>query len=174
MSMVNSMHDVHSAGNNIVKIIKEIDEISFQTNLLALNAAVEAARAGKYGKGFSVVAAEVKNLAQRSTHSSQETGELIQNVIIKIELGLKTVEETAVNFTEIAKRVDNVSVLMQEIEEISKGQLEAFEQVAKALELIVGTTQRNTATAEETASTSVELLGQVRSLSEVIAQFKRK
>ncbi|MFO7865156.1 MAG: methyl-accepting chemotaxis protein [Salinivirgaceae bacterium] len=88
-----AMQKIHKSSLEIEKTIDLLRNISFQTNLLALNAGVEAARAGQHGKGFSVVAKEVKNLANQSDESAKEIAEIIRESVMFVEQGVKLTDE---------------------------------------------------------------------------------
>jgi methyl-accepting chemotaxis protein len=155
--MVVSMQQINASSDKIAKIIKVIDEIAFQTNILALNAAVEAARAGEAGMGFSVVAEEVRNLAQRSAKAAQDTAALIEDSIHRTQDGASKLDQVAQSMREITGSAAAVRELVEEVNLGSQEQARGIEQVTKTLVDLEGLTQRAAAGAEESAATSQEL-----------------
>lgn len=173
------MHDLYSAvqeieqmSEDIQKIVSAIDGIAFQTNILALNAAVEAARAGESGKGFSVVAEEVRDLAARCGEESSKTAELIQACIASINRAKAHADSTLdcldvvnSNSVEIANAFDAISSDTME-------QAKNAKSIRSELKNISDIVQTNTAASEETAASSVELSNHAQALSDTISQFR--
>ena len=170
--MVKAMAEISSKSDEIRKIVKTIEDFSFQTNILALNAAVEAARAGDRGKGFSVVANEVRSLANQSSAASKSTAALIQNSLQAVENGRKIANETDNALSEVVSGIDNVSELLFHITDASSKQFDANRQVTENINLISEVVQTNSATAEECAAASEELASQAQLLKELVSHFK--
>jgi len=170
--MQGSISAINQSSDKISKIINTIEQIAFQTNLLALNAAVEAARAGEYGKGFSVVAEEVRNLAQRATGAARDTTELIADNVGKAKDAVEIVRKVGEVFKTITDNSDKVAHIISEIASASKEQTQAIGQIVTTVSQLDTITQQNAAAAQETASTSSEYLNQSEILKGIVGDLQ--
>lgn len=159
-----AMDRINDSAGQISKIIKVIEEIAFQTNLLALNAAVEAARAGQHGAGFAVVAAEVRNLAQRSAEAARNTAGLIEQAVQSARDGTSVSKDAAGALREITGKVAQIAELVSGIRASAKEQSLAIEQVSTAMSRIDSSTQQTAAAAEESAGAARELTSMANSV----------
>ena len=164
--------NINQSSTQIGTIIKTIEDIAFQTNILALNAAVEAARAGTAGKGFSVVADEVRSLAAKSTEAAQNTNELITRSIQSAKTGTESTDMAVSAMSVINDCIQAIKSLMDEIAAASVQQSEMISLVESGIKEISTVVQDNSNAAEKSASVSMELSQQARTLSNLISRFR--
>ncbi|MDE2594870.1 MAG: MCP four helix bundle domain-containing protein [Burkholderiales bacterium] len=170
--LIDTMDDITQSSKKIGEIIGVIDGIAFQTNILALNAAVEAARAGEQGRGFSVVASEVRLLAQRSAEAAREIKSLIGNSVDKVQAGGQLVSDAGQSIDAIVQQVREVSTLINQISQASSEQTQGISQINDAVTQLDQVTQQNAALVEESAAASSSLNTQATRLVAAVQMFK--
>ena len=170
--LLDAIKEIKNNSREITGIVKEIEDIAFQTNILALNASVEAARAGEAGRGFSVVAGEVRRLASKTAEASKLTAGLVEKNTEAVNVGMNTVHSTAESLKTSVEKAQEVNRMMDEISELSVQQAEAIMQVRRSMDLISDIVQGNSASSEESAAASEELSAQAQMLKELVEQFE--
>ena len=170
--VTSTMNDIQSGSKKMSEIIGLIEGIAFQTNILALNAAVEAARAGEQGRGFSVVAAEVRSLAQRSAQAAEEIKALIEAATEDIAGGSALVAQAEQAVGRAVAGVREIAALIESIAGSSEEQAAGVQEIGKALAQLEGVTQQNAALVEEGAAAASAFEQEAARLLEVVGAFK--
>ncbi|MDF3081218.1 methyl-accepting chemotaxis protein [Burkholderia sola] len=170
--VVATMSEIDDSAKNIRDIIGTIEGIAFQTNILALNAAVEAARAGEQGRGFSVVAGEVRLLAQRSATAAKEIRELIGASVERVANGAALAHDAGRTMGDVVRAVKRVTDIIGEISAASDEQSAGIDEIGRAVTQMDAGTQQNAALVEQAAAAANALDEQAQALKALVGRFR--
>jgi methyl-accepting chemotaxis protein len=169
--LTKSMDAISKSSNQVAAVLKSIDEIAFHTNILALNAAVEAARAGEAGAGFSVVAGEVRSLAQRAAEAARNSADIVEKTISDVAQGVQLVSMAHGAFKEVSSSIATSSEVVTSIAASSEEQARGVGHIGQAISRIEAVTQNNVNNAHQTADAASAMHGQIQTTREHLAEL---
>lgn len=169
--MMEAMGRINEASARIGDIISKIESIAAQTNLLSLNASIEAARAGDSGRGFSVVADQIRELANQSAKAAVDTRELIEGSIKEVAEGNSSAERAAHAIESVVDGIKQIAEFSRNLKNMVEDQTEAVRQAKVGVDQISEVVQVNAATAQQASATSEELSAQATILDELVGRF---
>lgn len=169
---VAGMQAIEALSGKIGKTLDIIDDIAFQTNLLALNAGVEAARAGPAGRGFAIVASEVRALAGKVAEAAQQIGTLVGESSDRIKEGVNRVGRAGETLDALGRRIQRIGVQIDEIAEAAAAQSDGAAEMNEAMSRIDDATQQNAAMFEETTAANLSLNNAASRMLGLVSGFK--
>lgn len=161
------MQAIVNSTTQIQDLTNEIDKISLQTNLLALNAAAEASRAGEFGTGFSVVASEVRTLAQRSAAAANQIKDLVAQNVEQAKNGLQLSNDTSVQINNIEEQAQQIRNLLTNMSDAAGKQAQWLDSINNTMQRVTQVSEHNTAQAQDTSDAIDnvdDLSGQLQSI----------
>jgi len=167
-----SMERIAEGSKEITRVTEVINDIAFQINLLALNAGVEAARAGDAGRGFSVVASEVRLLAQRASEAAKEISHVLNESDVAVSEGVANVSNAKSALEGIAASVVRISESVEEVTRAVSEQSLGIQEISSAMAQVDGNTQKQAAAFEELTASSHLLAAKAGDLKNSTSQFQ--
>lgn len=185
-SSAKTVESLGTRSEQIGNIVGTIEDIADQTNLLALNAAIEAARAGEQGRGFAVVADEVRALAERTTKATREIGEMIKSIqketksavsameegVQEVERGTEDAARSGKALEEILEQVGDVTSQINQIATAAEQQTATTNEISKSMHEITDVVSSASHSSQDTAASANQLAKMAEELRKIVAQFR--